>query len=77
MKLELIKMPNFRRADASGNPKARRRYIITINDVIVEDLKEELPPVYSREEFDQMVGERIKTFEIALNVKAKKVRGVE
>lgn len=76
MKLELIKMPNFRKQDWESDPRSYRRYIITINDVIVDELNEASHPFCSREHFDQMVGARVKTFEIALKVKAKKVRGI-
>lgn len=77
MKLELIKMPNYRKPDWTQDKRMYRKYIITINDVIVEELCEASRPFCSREGFDQLVGERIKTFEIALGVKAKKIRGVE
>ena len=77
MKLELIKMPNFRKAHWEDDKRIYRKYVITINDVIVDELNEASHPFCSREGFDQMVGARVKTYEIALNVKSKKVRGVE
>jgi len=76
MKLHLIKMPNFKKPDWEQDKRTYRKYIITINDVIVDELNEAGHPFCSREGFDQMVGSRIKTYEIALNVKAKKLRGV-
>lgn len=77
MKLDLIKMPNYRKADWHEDNRLYRKYIISINDVIVETLQEANRPFMSREAFDQWVGERVATFEIALNVKARRIRGVE
>ncbi len=73
MKLELIYMP--KQYGITG--MTFRRFIIAINGVIVDDLKEGGLENERRHYFDQKVSERIKTFELALRVKHKKFRGAE
>jgi hypothetical protein len=74
MKLELVKMPsNY----YGSMQRSARHYIITINDVIIEHIKEQDYPEKSRLWFDTYLESRTKVFEQALGIKFKKVRGAE
>lgn len=74
MRLELIKMPKeYGQSDFTSY----RRYVITINGIIVEELREGSIDTERRSYFDNKVRERIAIFEQALGVKAKRYRVYE
>ena len=73
MRLELIKMPK----EYGQSDLTYRRYVITINGIIVEELREGSVDTERRSYFDNKVRERIATFEQALGVKAKRYRVYE
>jgi hypothetical protein len=78
IKLELVKMPTDYSSSGYGMPtRSSRRYLITINDVIVEDLREYKFTDKGRTWWDTFVCDRVRTFEKALGVRANKIRGAD
>jgi hypothetical protein len=70
MKLEVTRMPKLIYPERSC-----RRNIISINDIIIDDLIEGLDEL--RRDYDDRVSVRVRLFEEALGVKAEYGRGIE